>query len=189
MTTLKQYRIMDLTLLSVLAVATEAMGALLHLKLPGAGYYLSFAVLIGLIAVIRWGPIGGIVYTVSGIPMIFLGIGAVGFNILFYPIANSVLILVGYLFRKLPERKVIKDNLILLIFVTVAYCLIALAKGVVIGLYGENIFKGGVLYFLTQLFSMIMTYIVFLIIRRRDGLLMDMKTYFEREQEGHDSIS
>ncbi len=73
---LKQYRLIDLAMLTLLAVAAQVIGTYLHNILPSAGFYLNFSVLITMIAIYRWGGYGALVLVVSGIPMIFIGVNS-----------------------------------------------------------------------------------------------------------------
>lgn len=175
---LKQYRMMDLGLLTVLAIISEVLGDLLHKQLPGAGFHLSFSILIALIAIVRWGKAGTLVYIIAGIPMIILGPNSMIQNILLYPAANGFILLCALIAERFDMKEMIRDNLRLLLFTATAFVATAIGKGLMLFLYGDSIFSASAMYFLANMFSLIMTYVVLLIVRRKGDLLVDMETYF-----------
>jgi hypothetical protein len=156
------------------------MGALLHNQLSGAGFFLSFGVLIGIVAIFRWGTIGSIVFVVSGLPMVFLGQNPWYENILLYPVANVVIILAALMLVKVGQDKVLKEPLLLFIYVTIAFIIVAVSKGFIVFILGDSFLGSSIMYFLSQLFNLFMTYIVLVLIKKRQGLLTDMTLYFER---------
>lgn len=173
----EKYRLFDLILLSVIAVVCEIVGEILHITLPGAGYYLSFSILIALIAMIRWGKWGAVVYIVAGIPMIFLHNSTVIENIMLYPIANAFIAVSCIVFR-FVDRDRIKDNIIrLFLFTVTAYLSVSIGKGVGIFILTGVFGKSAAYYFLTQLFNMTMVFLILIIIKHRNGLLVNMNTY------------
>lgn len=177
---LKQYRQMDLILLSVLALITEIMGFYLHDAFPGVLYYLSFGVLIAVIAVIRWGAMGSVVYIVAGLPMVFLADNGVLVNILMYPVANSFILLAALLIAKRYRQKIIDDSVYLLFYLVVTFAVLALGKGSMIFILGESFVGSTLMYFISQLFNLVMTFVILVLLKKRQGLLEDMKQYFER---------
>lgn len=186
---LKQYRLMDLALLTLLAVAAQVIGTYLHNILPSAGFYMNFSVLITLIAIYRWGGYGALVLVVSGIPMIFLGVNTIGINLVLHVIAPCAIYAISIILRKLGAQRILGDTLQLLLLTVVTYLILALGQSVGVLLLGDNPINGGVMYFLANSFNMLMTYVVLLLVRKRPGLMIDMKTYFEREQNNHEYSS
>jgi len=186
---LKQYRMMDLGLLTLLAIASEVLGDFLHKALPSAGFYLSFSVLITLIAIIRWGKIGSIVLILAGIPMVLLGPNSIGVNLLLYPIANGGVILAAIVIERIGKERLVADLLKMLLMIIGTHLAIALSKGLAVMVLGEPLLNGVILYLLANIFNIVMTYVVMVLIRKRQGLLIDMKNYFEREQNDHEYSS
>jgi len=177
---IEQFRIFDLVFFSVLAMVSEIMGEILHLQFTGAGFYLSFSVLVAFIAIVRWDEFGVIVMIVAGLPMIILGPNIILHNIIMYPIANSFIIFTALVIKRVDKEDLIEDPLKLLGIVLLAYLSVSLGKTFGLLLIGDSFIKGGVIYFTSQLFNILMTYIVALLLRNRQGLLVDMKTLFER---------
>jgi hypothetical protein len=91
----------DLLLLSILAIAAEALGILLHGKFPFAGYYISFSTMVAIIALLRWGAVGAVVNCLIAIPAAILSKSVSVPLFLFYFISNSGVMIVPKLFRRL----------------------------------------------------------------------------------------
>lgn len=183
----EKYRYFDMVLLTILAIVAQIMGDLLHDALPGAGFYLNFSILVALVAIIRWGKWGSLVFVISGLPMLFLHHGNIIESILLYPFANAFIIFTCLIFR-VVDRDHIKDTAWnLLVYCVTAYLFISIGKGIVTYfLAGGFIIKNIVYYFLTQLFNMIMVFIILLLIKSKAGLLDNMHMYLLKyNQEEH----
>lgn len=184
--TIKKYQMFDIILLSIIALVAEIMGSVLHNILPGAGFHLSFSILVALIAMIRWGKIGALVYVVAGIPMVVLQEGNLLENIMLYPLANVTIIFACLLFRFKNRSDLKLDNFNILIYVVGAYISVALGKGFVTYVISRDFLKSTTYYLVGQLFNMVMVFLVFLLIKNKEGLLEDMSTYFNKfDQGGH----
>ncbi len=186
---IKLYRIMDLAMLTVLALVMQVLGTFLHNALPGAGYSLNLAVLITLIAVYRWGLWGTLVLMLSGIPMIFMGANNLGINLLMHVAAPGAVAMAALLLQKMGQEKILNNTLYLFIFTVMTFMAIAFGQGVVMIFLGEPAIGTSIQYFLANSFNLIMTYVILLLIRKRPGLMIDMKKYFEREQNNHEFSS
>ena len=117
----KRYRFRDILLLSVIAIIFELLGHYLHSLLPGAGFYLSFSILICIIGMLRWGWVAFVIYPISGLVFLFVG-ESKGLleSILLYPVANGFIVLGTLVFRAI-ERQSIKDSSIkVILFVMVS---------------------------------------------------------------------
>lgn len=182
--TIKKYKIFDLTLLSALAFVAEVMSNILHNKLPGAGFYLSFSILIAMIAMIRWGKIGAFVYVVAGIPMVFLLQGDLIEKTMLYPVANITIIFASFLFRFIDRSDIKSDNLYLLIYVIITYMSVAIGKGFITFVFAGNFLKSAIYYIISQLFNMVMVFLVLLLVKNKEGLLDDMYAYINRSGQG-----
>lgn len=174
---IEKYRIFDLTILSILAIGAEILGHVLHIKLPGAGYYLSFAILIAIVAMIRWGAFGAAVYVIAGITMIFMNEGPVLESILLYPFSYAFIGLSAVSFKFVNRHKM-KDNIfVLLVFSIIAHISVSVGKGLAMYLLTGDFIDSFIYFNLTQLFSMVIVGIVLVVIKNKKGLLVDMKQY------------
>lgn len=174
----KQFRIIDLTVFSVLAIISTFLGEYLHIELPGAGYYLSFSMLISIVAMLRWGMVGAIPAIIGSLVMVVFGQNNIIQNIIMYPIANTFVLGAGWVIRRLSTERIVNDSIKLFQVVLIAFLALTLGKFFGLLILGEPFAAGGAMFFLTQLFNIVMTYIVLLLVRKREGLLVEMKQYF-----------
>lgn len=180
---IEQYRLMDLSLLSILAMVAEALGIWLYGKFPLAGYYISFSTMIAIIALLRWGSFGAVVNCLIAIPSALLSQSVSIPLFLFYLISNSTAALIPVLFKRLETSVIVARSYLLLAYVLGFYGVLTLSRGLFGFIMGVS-FPAAVMQTFTQiLFSMIMGYILLVMLKRREGLLVDMKTYFINEQK------
>lgn len=172
---IEKYRIFDLVILSILAVAAEIVGNILHIKLPGAGYHLSFAILIAIIAMIRWGAVGAVTYVVAGFAMLFFYQGSVLEAFLLYPFSYVFVGLSAIFFRFVDRNKLREDVFLLLLYSLIAHLSVAVGKGITMYILTGDFIDGFILFNITQIFSIVIVSIALLVIKEKDGLLVDMK--------------
>ncbi|WZL81192.1 hypothetical protein QBE53_15530 [Vallitaleaceae bacterium 9-2] len=180
---LKEYKRFDIAFMMFLAFVAELLGQYLHLKLPGAGFYLSFSTMIIVITMIRWGVIGasvslGIVLA-SIIVTKKIDFLIISIQLISYASAGIIPII----FYKKTVYEIISTTWMFLLYIistfaiiTLSYSLLAMMKGYSFG----DIF---LLYFNRQLFTLLMSYIVLLMIRHQKELLVDMTIYFNEDKE------
>ncbi len=181
---LKKYRQVDILILTVIAIVCEVVGYLAHMRYPDAGFYLSFSILLCMIAMLRWGIWGCIVYPVAGLFMVFTAqSGQVLEKILMYPVANCFIVLSIIMFRVVKRDDIRLDAGLTVLYVLVCYLSIAIGKGFGLLLLGERPIQGMALYLLAELFNIIMVFIVMLFLRKRDGLMRDMPTYLQNNKK------
>ena len=117
---LKQYRNLDLFIFSILAMVSEFLGTFL-LESLFSGFAVSFASLVAIIAIFRWGFWGGIVYVLSGIPMIFIYKEDLLDNLLYFVVGNSFIFIVPLFYRRSLNQ--IRDKTFSYnIFILLMYC-------------------------------------------------------------------
>jgi hypothetical protein len=181
--TLKNYRKMDLILLSILAVLAEFMGLWLHSKYPLAGFYISFSTLISIIAMLRWGKFGVIVSCVIAIPTTLLS-GSMSLSLfLFYVISNCSVILLPVFFKSFKTSNIISKSYLLFGYVVSFYGVLTITRGLIGVIIGLTFFEAVIQTINQLLFIMIINYIVLILVKKREGLLVDMATYFINEQK------
>lgn len=171
-----QFKRLDLTLLSVLAIASEFMGSGL-LKVWNSEFYFSFSIAIGLIAMIRWGAAGILVGMAGGIPGIFFSDMPLWSGILFYVLANASLGIPILLYGGRDRDRIAQSPGLLLAYVLICHASLAVGKGAVIFLVtGEA--TGIVDYFGATFLITVIDLIICLVLRMREGLICDMRNYF-----------
>jgi len=169
---MKKYCEIDLSVLIILAVVTQLMGQLLSQQFPEANYYLNFSILVGMLAIIRWGYLGSIVYIIAGFAMFFISDVSAIKTLLLYPFANAFIILAINFFKIFKVEKLKENNLILILFIITVFVSVSIGKGVAAFLLGEQLLPT-ILYYLTiNLFNIVMVFIVLQLIKNREGLLI-----------------
>lgn len=175
--TIEKYKLFDMTLLMALTIFSEVIGKILSDMYPDAGFYLSFSVLIALITIIRWGYVGALPYVVAGCIMVFLESGNIFDKILLYPVANAFLALTGIYVKKIGVSRIKENSFIALCYVIVGYASVSLGKGITVFFINRTFVEPMVFYFLSNLFNMLMVFIVFMLLKKKEGLLENMSTY------------
>jgi hypothetical protein len=174
---------MDLLLLSILAIAAEALGIWLHGKFPFAGYYISFSTMVAIIALLRWGTFGAVVNCLIAIPAAILSKSVSIPLFLFYFISNSGVMIVPKLFKHLETSLIVAKSYWLLGYIISFYGVLTISRGLLGFIVGLT-FSDAVMQTIMQLlFIMIISYIVLVLLKNREGLLVDMKAYFINEQK------
>lgn len=173
----KQFKTVDLVVFSVLALISEFVSIQLLNVFDGAGMVFSFAILITLIAIYRWGYIGSIVYVVAGLGSLFVSTNY-GVNILYYPIANIAIVGTVLVFKVLKKEDFKTKGLYLFIYSVVPILFLSISKGLILWIVDGNVF-GFTDYFASQLLTILITFIVLNLVVRVEGLLEDMNTYIQ----------
>lgn len=171
----------DLIFLSFLAAISEWMGNGL-LKVWDSSFYFSFSIAIGIIAIIRWGIPGIIVGIIGGCPGIFFSNLFLRDGILFYSLANLFLGIPILFFGKRNRNMISKYPLYLTAYIIMSHVCLAIGKGIAIYVLTGEV-TGMVDYFGATFLIMVINIIVCLLLRTREGLLCDMRYYFEEGEE------
>jgi len=169
---LKAYCKIDLSVLIILAIITQLSGYILNLKFPEANFYINFSILIGLLAIVRWGYLGVIVYVVAGLSMLFISDTSYLETILVYPFANAFIILALVFFKLFDVSKLKENNLVLILFILTIFVSVSIGKGIASFILGNQLISSILYYFTVNLFNVVMVYVVLQIIKNKEGLLI-----------------
>ncbi len=174
-----QYRAVDLTILAVITAVFEAITAFAATKwFPGELYAVSPTIAMVCIVMMRWGGFAAINAAVGGMAFC-LASGATEKQILIYVIGNCFALLALLLF-KYPGKNKIKDKFYFtVLFVIAAY------TGAQIGRWLVGLVCGGaadsvIMFFATDMLSLLFSVVIVLISRKGDGLFEDQKSYLIR---------
>ncbi|MDF2698614.1 MAG: hypothetical protein K0Q49_170 [Haloplasmataceae bacterium] len=189
--TLNKYRMMDLTFFSILAVIAEVISIVALREFSGAGFYLSFSVMIAIISIIRWGAIGSVVYIASGIPMIFISSEEILTGLLLFPLANTFISLSTIIFLFIKREDIIKNRLLFLTYQVLVFVCISFGKGIASYIIDGNFINVLYSYFVSQLFCILITCLFLTSISKKEGLVVNMEKYIlsVRVEEGKNDIS
>jgi len=192
---LKKYRIVDLVFLSIFAGFAEVLTNVAQKQVAFSGYILNFSMLVTVIAMIRWGRLGAIPYGIAGIVSYFFRITTtdisqyIGIDYIetfFYDIIPNFFVFISLLpFIKITRTKIVKNNLMFASFILMAFIIVAFLKGVIATLFGTGFVVGSVDYLMYNIFSIILTIIIAILLKRRKGLIND-QTLIKEQKEIHD---
>lgn len=200
--TFKQYKLIDLTLLSALFIIAEALVTVAGRKwFPGQPYALSLSIFFFCLGLMRWGaasfvfPIaGGLTYCLA---TAFCMEQAVPLeNIAVYCIGNLFMLLGLLVFGAFGKEKVRTKTLYTILFVVCVYLVTEFGRFCVSYLLVERDIAILPTFLATDSLSGVFALILVLLIRKTDGLFEDQKTYLLRldaekkqEQEAEDEFA
>jgi len=167
----------------VLAIGAEILGKWLLTQFPSAGFYITFSMLIVIVALFRWGSYGAIVSCLVAIPATLLSETISIQLFLFYIISNSTVFIIPKIFKRLENTLIVAKSYWFIGYVVSFYGVLIVSRGLLGFLLGLS-FSVTVVQTISQLlFSMIISYLVLLLVKNREGLLVDMTVYFINEQK------
>ncbi|HEY8395308.1 MAG TPA: hypothetical protein VIK96_00865 [Bacilli bacterium] len=177
---LKQYRSLDLLIFSILAMASEFMGTFLLEKfIPG--FTISFASLIAIIAIFRWGPAGGIVYVLSGLPIILLYNDSFYENLLFYLGGNSFIFIVPLLIRK-PRNSIRDKTFSFNLYILLIYVSVIVGRALMVFVLGEELIGALRAVMGSLLFTIVVSTLLLNLLKKANGLITDMYVLIEESK-------
>jgi len=166
---------------SFLAIVSEFLGNYL-LNFMNVGFCISFASLICLIAMIRWGAIGGLTYILAGILMIFISESTMndfeGF--LYYVVANAFVAFPLLLWNKRNRNTLINKWYKKILYPIICLLFLSIGKGIAIIIITGEI--TGVIDFAgSMLFTLVIDIILLFVLSHREDLICDMDQYLITE--------
>lgn len=184
---LNKLKQIDLIFFTILSTVAELITAVSFSNLH-SGFYFSFAIMIYIIFSIRWGNIAIVSLILSGIPLIFIQpIGNVQSieiwkGILYYMIANAMGALPMLFYGKRSRNKIISSPLWLSIYVVLVFLSLSIGKEIALLIISHDPL-GGVKYFLSEIFILVITILVLLILSRlKSKLVYDMNEFIKEEE-------
>lgn len=187
-----KYRFADLTVFSLLALLTSFISEYAYIKLSNPMFYLNFGLLISTIAIVRWNHLGAITYVVAGIPMLLMRtvIDAYWVHFGFYVVANLFVGGACLVFKFIDKQRISSSISHTLLYLFSAFLFVAIAKGFILAISGDNFLISVYSYLVAELFNMVITVIAFVFINRfGKGLIVDMYSYIldaQKETIVHD---
>lgn len=184
----KQFKIMDLFILSVLAFGSEFLGYYLieQIETP---FYLSFSLAICFVAMMRWGFTGVITYIISGVALFMLKDDTRSVGLFAYEVIANAAFCIPFLFFINKDKNVIVKKT-LKFFAVLGMCIFCLTitKGIVIMIVDKS-FTGAIEYFgFNLLFNLMNVGLLFLLVKIKSQLLTDMKIYLTAERQTEEEL-
>ncbi len=178
---------MDLVFFSIISIIAELVTAISFANLS-TGFYFSFAILIFIIFSIRWGNISIIALILSGIPLIFIQpIGnwqsiEIWKGILYYMVVNVFAMIPIAIYGKRNRNKLVSGPGILTLYVLAVFLSLSLGKEIALVIINKD-WLGGVKYFVSEIFILVISVIVLLIFTKlKTKLICDMDVYIREEE-------
>ncbi len=180
----RTYEILDLILLTFITCILDAVNIWAFKKFPFGGFTLSLHVVLGLIAIIRWGFVGTIVAFIGGISYSLFKFGLDLDMLLIYSLGNILMIINCVFFIKISKKKLVSNNVLLVLYVVCGYLLVSSGRGLVSILLNSLASKDFLIYtssyFLYEMLNIVVSVIIMFIGRKQDGFIEDMNDYLVR---------
>jgi len=164
-----------------LAIISEFLGNYL-LNFMNVGFCISFASLICLIAMVRWGAIGGLTYILAGIPMIFISESTMNYfdAFLYYVVANAFIAIPLLLWNKRKRDLLVNKWYKKILYPIISLIFLSVGKGIAIVIITGEI--TGVIDFAgSMLFTLAIDILLIFVLSHREGLICDMDEYLITE--------
>ena len=180
--TIQGYRAIDLTIFAVMLLVFEALAVTAATRMfPQEPYTVSVAPAIVAIVLMRWGPwaavhalLGGLVYCRC--------LGAAPQQYAVYCLGNLFSLGALLLIRWQGSEAIRQDTFKTLLFALCTVLLMQLGRGCVSLLFGGNA-DSFLLFFTSDVITLLFTLVVLWIARRLDGVFEDQKHYLLRLQK------
>ena len=185
---------MDLVFFSIISIIAELVTAISFANLS-TGFYFSFAILIFIIFSIRWGNISIIALILSGIPLIFIQpIGnwqsiEIWKGILYYMVVNVFAIIPIAIYGKRNRNKLISGPIILTLYVLAVLLSLSLGKEIALLIINGD-WLGGIKYFISEIFILVVSVVVLLVLAKlKIKLICDMDEFMKEEKLEDDYVN
>ncbi len=185
---------MDLVFFSIISIIAELVTAISFANLS-TGFYFSFAILIFIIFSIRWGNISIIALILSGIPLIFIQpIGnwqsiEIWKGILYYMVVNVFAIIPIAIYGKRNRNKLISGPIILTLYVLAVFLSLSLGKEIALLIINGD-WLGGIKYFISEIFILVVSVVVLLVLAKlKIKLICDMDEFMKEEKLEDDFVN
>lgn len=185
---------MDLVFFSIISIIAELVTAISFANLS-TGFYFSFAILIFIIFSIRWGNISIIALILSGIPLIFIQpIGnwqsiEIWKGILYYMVVNVFAIIPIAIYGKRNRNKLISGPIILTLYVLAVFSSLSLGKEIALLIINGD-WLGGIKYFISEIFILVVSVVVLLVLAKlKIKLICDMDEFMKEEKLEDDYVN
>lgn len=176
--TFRQYRAMDLTLLTLILVFCEGLIVRASTRwFPGEMYVLSVTPVVTAVVMIRWG-IFGLVPALAGGAVFCLVSGAVAGEYLIYMDGNLLSLLLVPLIRRVGWQTIRDRASYAMLYGVCCTLLMQLGRALIALCLGHG--KAFLLFFTTDVLSCVFCAVAMWIARRLDGVLEDQKHYLHR---------
>lgn len=179
----KKFMLIDILIFSILAGLSEFLSTYMF-NFFNAGFYISFAIMISIISIVRWSYFGIVPLLASGVVALILNQNGIMTDeplklyegIIYYIIAPLFMLLsLSYLGNK-NRNKRIESSFGFLIYILIAYLSLVVGKGLAI-LIIEHSFYGFTNYLMSIMLSLVISLIFLYLFKYKTDLICDMDEY------------
>ena len=180
---LKQYRIIDLSLMGVMLLVFESIIILASIRwFPGEPYTVSLTPAIVAIVLVRWGPWAGI-HAVLGALILCIESHASAMQYVIYCIGNLFSLLGVFLIRKMGGDKGIRSEALHTLAYGLAILVLMQFGRAMVALIGGSSIAAAAGFFTTEVITDLFTLVILWIVRHLDGILEEQQHYLKRIRE------
>lgn len=184
----------DFFFFTILAIAAEFISSFSFSKL-NSGFYFSFATMIFIIYSLRWGKVAIISLLMSGVPLLFTQpVGnalspEIWKGIVYHILANGLAVLPILLYGSRNRNKIIESPFWLSLYVFLVFLFLSLGKEIALLIINQDAL-GGIKYFVSQIFTLVLTILILLILTKlKTKLICDMNEYFKEMEKPEDCFN
>ncbi len=179
---MKSYRIFDLIFLGVLGIGSYLISSLLAIEMEQYNYYVKFGILVTFLSIVRWGRIGVLTFVIASLPnYYFLNYGILGntLNILF---AASLIFVIAIFVERINNKIIHAKIGVGFIIILMLYLAISISETLYnVILNGRDFFSTVQIIFSVYIFELVITVIVYIILRNVPSLFFNLKSELEHE--------
>lgn len=187
--TKQKFMALDLLIFSILAGVSEFLSGFLF-NYFNSGYYISFSIMITIIALVRWSFWGVVPLLVSGVVAFLMNQNGIMTDapltimpgLLYYVVADLFILLSLIYLKAFKNRDdAVEGGGKLIAFITICFISLIIGKGLAI-LVIERTLSGFLNYFISISLSYVISLIFLLIFKSKTELVRDMDMYIEEVQ-------
>lgn len=179
----KKFMLIDILIFSILAGLSEFLSTYMF-NFFNAGFYISFAIMISIISIVRWSYFGIVPLLASGVVALILNQNGIMTDeplklyegIIYYIIAPLFMLLSLIYLGNKNRNKRIESSFGFLIYILIAYLSLVVGKGLAI-LIIEHSFYGFTNYLMSIMLSLVISLIFLYLFKCKTDLICDMDEY------------
>jgi len=185
----RTFKNVDLVIFSLVAVIFEVINKFAAISLPSFKIiFMSFTIVLTLIAMYRWGLVGGVVTLFAKTIQVLLS-NEHNKDYRFYVsyVCGTLLaVIIGYLiFQKLIGKKRIKNTFLIILYLLFDFVLSMIFISTIFMFFGQDFVNNLKQLLIQESMSMFTSTIILLVANRKNGnILVEMREYVKDVQEG-----
>ena len=178
--TFKQYRVIDITILSIILAISEGITTLATTRwFTAVPFVISTTLLFLCIGMMRWGAYSAVMAVIGGAVFVFAS-GADAKRCVIYIIGNLFALIALVFIRLIGNNRLRKSIPLLLTYAAITYLAVSLGRWLV-SLVFEPSLKSLLAYVGVDVVTLLFTAVLLTLMRNVDGMLEDQREYILRQ--------